>query len=546
MFSKHILAGAMLASLAIAPANQAAADGGDIVGGIIGGIIGGAIVKGGNNNRTTTRRTTGSRVSSATRAENREIQTSLNYFGFPAGTPDGALGRKSRAAVSSYQAFMGYGVTGQLTTYEKDFLLASFHRAQAGGYATQELIDQNGQGTRGLLIAYREEQAGGNGQGYASGGALGGLPPAVASSVREIAKSSDPTATQLVQRAGFVQLSDLNADGRTDYILDTSVTGSAFWCSADSCAVRVFLSTPNGYQRNDFQAFNVVPAMFSCQGATCVKTDAPKTQTAALPTLTEEPSTGGAVMAAAPALPNFMGGAAEAKPSLASHCNQVSLVTSGNGGFVTQATMTDPAFALNEQFCLARTYAIAQGEDLASRLKGVTSAQLESQCAAFGPMLKPYVTALSLKPEPQVLQDVSSFVLTTGMTPEQLIGTSKICLSVGYRTDDLDVALGSALMLTALGEKPYGELLGHHLTQGYGTSARPDLALAWYQSSIDAINAGQPAVFAPGNPERTSLIQQAAFRMNGVESGNNTTQTQEQVQPVSAMPSFLLGDDSDG
>lgn len=141
---------------------------------------------------------------------------------------------------------------------EKDFLLNSFYYAETGG----------------------QIMAGG-------GGALGGLPPkiaaSVAASVREIAKSWDPTATQLIQRAGFVQFADMNADGRTDYILDTSVTGSAFWCNVQSCAVRVFLSTPNGYQRNDFQAFNVVPAMFSCQGASCVKTDAPTTRIAIAP-----------------------------------------------------------------------------------------------------------------------------------------------------------------------------------------------------------------------------------------------------------------------
>ena len=31
----------------------------------------------------------------------REVQTALNYFGFPAGTPDGVLGRRSSSTVSS-------------------------------------------------------------------------------------------------------------------------------------------------------------------------------------------------------------------------------------------------------------------------------------------------------------------------------------------------------------------------------------------------------------------------------------------------------------
>lgn len=169
--------------------------------------------------------------------------------------------------------------------------------------------------------------------------------------------------------------------------------------------------------------------------------------------LLAQPSVRAPVMAGAvPALPNFMGNANQAsgKPSLASHCNLVSLLTNSNGGFVTQASTSDPEFALNEQFCLARTYAIAKGEEMARRLQGVTMARLESQCGAFAPVLKPHVSALSLKPHDQVVQDVSSFVLTTGMSAAQLAGTAKICLSVGYRTDNLDVALGSALLLTVL------------------------------------------------------------------------------------------------
>ena len=575
MISKHIAASILMASVAIMPASQVSAGSGDVVGGIIGGIIGGAIANQSNKRRATTRRVKqkstrrSSGVSSAVRAENRQIQTSLNYFGFPAGTPDGSLGRRSRAAISSYQAFMGYGVTGQLTTYEKDFLLSSFHRAQSGGYATQELINENGQGTQGLLVSYREERSGGSGQNFAGGGALGGLPKEVAKSVREIAKSSDPTASQLIQRAGFVQLSDMNADGRTDYILDTSVTGSAFWCNAQSCAVRVFLSTPSGYARNDFQAFNVTPAMFTCHGASCQKTDGPTTQMATAPARpqaqqlaptiqagggsqpvpTAQPSVRTVATApaapAAPALPNFMGaGTNSGQPSLASHCNQVSLLTNSNGGFVTQATMSDPEFALNEQFCLARTYAITKGEDMARSLNGVSMPQLESQCAAFGPMLKSHITGLSLKPHDQIMQDVSSFVLTTGMSPAQLVGTAKICLSVGYRTDNLDVALGSALLLTVLGQQPYGELLGHHLTQGYGVGTRPDLALAWYKVGIDAIARGQAAVFAPGNPQRTNLIQKAAFQLNGIGDQSSAAPAETQVQPVATLPTFMLNGDS--
>jgi len=541
-----------MAAVSVLPAQQVSAGSNGLAGAIIGGIIGGAIVNSTQRQRTTTRRTT-TRRSSATRAANRETQTALNYFGFPAGTPDGSLGRRSRAAISSYQIYMGYPTTGYLLPYERDFLVTSYNRALVGGANTVELIAQSNDGARGILIAYRDQAAGGT-TAFA-GRTIGGLPKEVSASVFEIAKSSDPSAQQLIQRSGFVQLADINNDGQTDYILDTSVTGSAFWCNAQSCAVRVFASTPDGYQRNDFQAFNVVPAMFTCQRGDCTKSTAPttqmavapvapqqtlpQTQQAALPVPTAQPAVRSLVPAAAPlALPNFLG-AQGSKVSLASHCNQVSLLTSSNGGFVTLATLSDPAFALNEQFCLARTYAIAKGEELAGNLAGVTNAQLEQQCGAFGPAMQAHVTALSLKPRAQVVQDVSSFILSTGMTPEQLSGTAKICLSVGYRTDNLNVAIGSAMLLTVLGEQAYGELLGHHLTSGFGVPKRPDLALAWYQESLDAVDAGAEMVFAPGDPNRNLLIREAAFPATSNDQAGLVPVGLPKV-PAPALPVFSL------
>ena|GEM_PF-2419726 len=66
------------------------------------------------------------------------------------------------------------------------------------------------------------------------------------------------------------------------------------------------------------------------------------------------------------------------------------------------------------------------------------------------------------------------------------------------------MAIGSALLLTALGEKGYAELVGHHLSQGFGTSQCTDLELAWYETRPEAEAAGA-AVIAPGLPDRTAL-----------------------------------------
>ncbi|MGB8622872.1 MAG: peptidoglycan-binding domain-containing protein, partial [Paracoccaceae bacterium] len=409
MFYRHLSMGIVCASLVVAPATRAMADADGLVGGVVGGVVGGLIVNEANKNRTRTKRVyVYPGTSSSQRAENREIQTALNYFSFPAGTPDGILGRRTRGAVSQYQAFMGYPVTGELTVYQRDFLLTSYHRAIAGGAATSQRVASMPMGTQGLLREYQNEAAGG------------------------------------------------------------------------SSATAATMAAPK------------------------VQEEEPVTEAAA--PAPEEDSGGGA-------LPNFMGKGKTA--SLASHCNKVSLLTNSHGGFVTAASMEDPNFALNEQFCLARTYAISQGEDLAARVQGFSEQQIVDQCNSFGPALKEQVAALSLEPEADVLKDVRGFVLKSGMSPEQLSGTAKICLSVGYRTDNMDVALASALMLTALGEPAYAELLGHHLSQGFGASKRPDLALAWYQTSLDAIDQGATPVFAPGQPEREALIRKAAFKVGG-------------------------------
>lgn len=415
---------ALASAMTLSAATETLADVGDA---IVGGIIGGVIVNEANKNRQRqTKRVyrAPANAYSPARAEAREIQTALNYFGFPAGTPDGVLGNRSRGAISQYQAHLNYPVTGYLTEYEKSFLLSSYHRAIAGGPVTHQQIAANPMGTRGLLLTYRDEAAG-------------------------------------VTAAGPV-------------------------------------APP--------------PA------------PAPETQ------LVTAPSQSEAAPAAKAMLPNF--GAAPGtgeQASLASHCNTISLVTNTNGGFTTLASMDDPETVLAEQFCLARTYAIAEGEQLATAIKGATSSQIAAQCQAFGPVMESHVAALPTRPMSDILPDVSGFAMNAGMSPEQLRATSKICLSVGYRTDDMDVAIGSALILVALGQQPYAELLGHHLGQGFGVASRQDLASGWYELAVAAVEGGQAPVFAPGQPERTALIRAAALD-GGVA-----------IRPATALPSFEIG-----
>lgn len=437
MKTKTIATAALMASVALSPmspiSTPARADGKDfIAGAIIGGLIGGAVANENNKKKkvvTTTRtktKSTKSTITAAQREENREVQTALNYFGYNVGTPDGAIGPKSRAAISSYQAFLGYAPTGQLTEHERTILVTSYHRAVAGGPVVASTVSGSPYGMKAVLIAQRDEMAGIAPMG---GMAANGLP---------------------------------------------------------------------------------APGSVAAAATAALPTLAPVEPVALAPVVEPEVED---IAAAEPGLPSFMGEAG-AKGSLASECNRIGLTTTANGGMVTADTMQDASFALGEQFCLARSFAISKSDELTAQIAGFTPEQIAGQCAAFGPALKDHVAALSLKPAAAVLQGVEGFILSSGMSPAQLSGTAKVCLGVGYARDDLSVAIGSALLLSAMGERGYSEFLGHHLSQGFGATERPDLAMDWYQMSLDAMEQGQMVV-APGLAGRDAVIRKASYTING-------------------------------
>ena len=175
------------AALIFTPVDKAEADTKDV---IIGAIVGGAVIAGvtAANKRKRQRERAAQRVhqsqlstrsapttktyrssrstqrsyvpSIPATSEGREVQTSLNYFGFNAGTVDGRIGRKTRTAISGYQSYMGYPATGTLTAFERHVLTQTYLRAEAGGAQTFGQIARLPDGARGLLRLYRQELAG--------------------------------------------------------------------------------------------------------------------------------------------------------------------------------------------------------------------------------------------------------------------------------------------------------------------------------------------------------------------------------------------------
>ncbi|WP_420586046.1 peptidoglycan-binding domain-containing protein [Ruegeria sp.] len=216
----------------------------------------------------------------------------------------------------------------------------------------------------------------------------------------------------------------------------------------------------------------------------------------------------GATETTSASLPSLFSGGTGG-PSLANRCSAVMLQTSTNGGYTTLSNMSDPDFALSEQFCLARSYAMGRGEDLMKDIQGLTPDQVAAQCDSYGDMLAPQVVALSLSSKTDAETQMRKLALDSGLSPADLAATSKVCLAIGYRQDNMDAAIGSALMLVAMGEPAYGELIGHHLREGFGVQERRDLAMQWYDASLTALDTGSEAVFLPSQSDRPQLLRAA-------------------------------------
>lgn len=461
-----------LAALGIALTNAPAARAGDAAaaaaGAFIGSVLGNAVTQPRQTERviireqprTVVRTVREPRpapvVNTYEREQNRQAQVALNHFGFPAGSPDGVMGQNSRNAAAQYQAYMGTPASGYLSDYERSQLITAYNRALVGGPQNQQIMAAYGQGIRGLLLGYRDEQ-----MGMPMPGA--GAPPVMA------AAPMAPAAT----------------------------VAAAAIAAAPSPA----------------------PAPVPAQ--------APAPQLGPITVaVADEPAAAG--------LPTFLAAAPEA--SMAGACNRVSLVTSTNGGFVTLASLKDPGVALQEQFCLARTYAIEDGDDLAAKVQGVSAAEIQSKCEAFAPAMRPYIAMLSSEPAPEVLDEVRGFIIKTGAAPTAILGNARICLGVGYRTDNAELALGAALMLDAAGEAAYGEHVGHHLMQGYGAPRRADRGADWMDEAVVAMQGGATQVVAPGAPERVALLRRSLDMTTGKPAETLT----DAAAPGGALPSFQM------
>ncbi len=406
---KSAIVAALVCSVAMPVPQVARADSDALIGLGVGAVIGACLAGACNNNRNRTTTTTTTRTpppQQPARAPADEAvrtdQAALNHFGFPAGTPDGRMGRNTRNAIGNYQAYMGHPVTGQLNDFERGSLWNAYNRAQMGGGAAYpDVVAAEGQ--RGLLKAFEAESRGERYRPFGQTEPVPYYPPA----------------------------------------------------------------------------------------------PLPVPQPAPVPAA--EP---------APGLPNFS--TTPTAASMADHCRSVEILTQANGQPMSPGAITDPNQALDEQFCGARGYAMSRGQQLIAGVQGVTDSQLREQCDGLVPTMAPVTADLAGRSPAEGTQAAASHVAQFQKPDAELLRVGEICLGVGYQTDKPDVALASSMLLVAVGAYPYGELFGHHLRNGFGTTQNAGAADGWYDTALGSLEQGADPAFLPTlSPQRVAVMRAA-------------------------------------
>lgn len=436
-FMTRMIVVAMTAALAMTSATQRAqADLGKAL-----GVLGGAAILGcatgalncsgkSNRSRTTSTKPRSSGISQAQRQQNRDVQSSLNAFGFPVGGVDGSLGPKSRSAIGDYQAYMGYARTGQLTEAERNMLVGGWQQLNAGaGNAYPRTMAAVG--PRGLLNLQRDPN----------------FP----------AQFGDPVGPN-------------------------------------------YGTWNNGQQPNTTAAAQPQPVQ--PQPIQPLQRATPTPQLGALPKLQPLKPIGQVIVSAA------------------SRCELVDQTTRIQGGVIQAANMTDSNQALSEKFCEARGFAITQGGAIASQFQ-VSENELETLCGQIKTGFEPVLASLSDTPHDQAIATAGTTAAALGLSdPGTTAAYGQICMGIGYRLDDAEMALSGVMAMLAAGQAPYGEMVGHHLREGFGVAASPAASQPYYRSSMDALERGATPAFVPSTTNERIQVIRAALQLEAQRASN--------------------------
>lgn len=228
---------------------------------------------------------------------------------------------------------------------------------------------------------------------------------------------------------------------------------------------------------------------------------------ALVPETEPEADTVPALAAAEPGLPTF--NFSQPARSVSDHCNEINVLTASNGGITQAAAVSDAAFALGEQFCLARAHAIFESKQIVATIPDMSDVQIKTQCDGLTQSMNSHIWGLENKSPQAVISETSEFLRESGQPVDQLVSTGKVCLGTGYRTDDAKMALASAVLLSSVGQLGYAEAVSHHLRGGFGTAKASDRqAAGWMTQALKALDDG--GVMAMGqSPDRIAVLAAA-------------------------------------
>lgn len=402
-------------------------------------------------------------MSAAQRQQNRDVQSSLNAFGFPVGAVDGSIGPRSRAAIGDYQSYMGYPRTGQLTAVERDMLVGGWQRLNSGaGNAYPRTMAAVG--PRGLLNIQRDPN-------YPS------------------------------QFGDSVQPNYAGTNGGTGN-WGNNTNGQTYNAGVQPQPQPV----PQPTLPQQVQPLPLAEA-------------APKPQLGALPKLAPLKPLGQVIVSAA------------------SRCELVDQTTRIQGGVVQAANMTDTNQALSEKFCEARGFAITQGGSMAAQFQ-VSQNELEALCGQIKTGFEGVLATLAETPQDQAMAAAKTTASGLGLTdPATTAAYGQICMGIGYRLDDAEMALSGVMAMMAAGQAPYGEMVGHHLREGFGVTASSTAAVPYYSSAMNALEQGATPAFVPSTTNERIQVIRAALQMDA-QRASNTGQLPKLVQTSTALPAL--------
>ncbi len=225
--------------------------------------------------------------------------------------------------------------------------------------------------------------------------------------------------------------------------------------------------------------------------------------------------------AAAPAFAPLNLAAKKNGASMASHCELVAGMTQANQGVVLASNVTDPNQALGEQFCEARAFAITQSQSVLSQAS-TSEDEVAAACTQITDLMQPataQITTGDVKLVATQAQQIAMSAFNSDMESAAVYGD--ICLGLGYRRDDADMALGAATLLLATGKMPYAEVMGHHLRWGFGTQVVPAASNAWYEAAVSSMtDGGAQPVFLPSKTAERNAVIQASISGAAAQAGN--------------------------